>query len=380
MSPTTRLRVTLVNHAYVAAENQKNLSALAREVDLQTIVPAWYPNEQGGVHHGAGLDEQARTIVWKQPLMVRGQCLLYPFGIELAKHRPHLVHVEYAPWSPLTLETAMLVRRHAPQAKLVVTIKKNTYLPRQGPKELAKAMLRRTMAGRIAAYVATSEMARQLCLRFFGYEQREVHVCEQLGIDLERFSPAVHERDGGEVVIGYVGRLEAYKGVVELVQAVRQFSEQAGAQVRLRLLGNGSLRPRLEQLARELPWLSLEGPVPHGAVARFLRECDVFALLAENEPDHQEHDAHALIEAMATGLPAIVTRSGVIAELVDESAALFVREGSVGDVCAAIARLTADRALRRSLGARARAIALARFGLAHVAKRRETIYRTVSQC
>ncbi|MBT6118266.1 MAG: glycosyltransferase, partial [Rhodospirillaceae bacterium] len=76
--------------------------------------------------------------------------------------------------------------------------------------------------------------------------------------------------------------------------------------------------------AREENWLDVAPTVPHAAVAPFLRGLDLFCLPAHVLPDHEEHDAHALMEAMACGIACIGTRSGIIPELLDGKTGLLV--------------------------------------------------------
>ena len=82
-----------------------------------------------------------------------------------------------------------------------------------------------------------------------------------------------------------------------------------------RALGTRSLGDRLRAMTDDSPWLTVHDWVPVDEVADFMRGLDVYVLPARNLPDHQEHDAHALLQALACGVPCIATRSGIVPEI-----------------------------------------------------------------
>ena len=377
---TRRLRVTLINHCYVAAENQKNLTHLAKKVDLQAIVPKWVVLENGKRKYGCSYIQDSSILIWRRPFYPFRQCILQPFGRLLAKHNPDIIHIEYGPWSPLTVETAMLASHFCPKAKLVLTVKKNTYLPKQFFLEQIKTYLRKRMDKKISGYIATSEMAKNLYGDWLGVDSDKIYVCHNLGVDLDIFSPvrADSSDSNKKTVVGYCGRLDSKKGVPELIEAVRKLVVEKGFTIKLRLLGKGGcLRHKLEKKALNIPWLSIEGPVPHKEVAAFLQKCDIFAFPSRNEPDHQEHDAHALMEAMAVGLPSVTTKSGIIPEITDINAALFVHENSPSELAESISMLINSTQRRLKMGRHARLLAEQYFGLSTTAKGKTKIYKEI---
>jgi glycosyltransferase involved in cell wall biosynthesis len=73
---------------------------------------------------------------------------------------------------------------------------------------------------------------------------------------------------------------------------------------------------------------------------------------------------NALIEAMAMGLPIVSTRSGAIAELLEDGVSgVLVAPGDARGLAEAIARLLADEDWRRALGSAARLRAEERFDI-----------------
>lgn len=118
-------------------------------------------------------------------------------------------------------------------------------------------------------------------------------------------------------VIGTVGRLAEVKDQATLIRgfasAVRGKPEWR-QRLRLVVVGDGPLRPKLESCIREQ---GVEGMVwiagDRDDVPDLLRMMDIFVL-----PSLGEGISNTILEAMASGLPLIATRVGGNPELVDE--------------------------------------------------------------
>lgn len=376
-SASPKPRVLLVSHSYTAAENQLNLDHLSKHCDLLSVVPEMKSDAELHPDRSSGLPERA-GLVGKRALPYLGsKRFISPFGAELRRHAPDLVNVEYDPWSPLTLETIALTRWHAPGAKLVCSVKKNTYLEKTRPKEWVKRSLHHWAAERVDGYIAASESVRDLYIQRFGIQAERIHTCHHLAVDLEQFQPDPNAYSPvATPVIGFVGEWHERKGLIELVHAAQLLADK-GLNFELRLLGTGPLRHWLKMRAQNRPWLNLAEPVPHREVSGFLRKCQIFAFPSRALPDHQEHDAHALMEAMACGLPSVVTESGIISELVGADCSIASSMEDHQELANGLETLILDDLLRRKLGQAARARALSSFGLESVAARRAAIYRRI---
>ncbi len=110
----------------------------------------------------------------------------------------------------------------------------------------------------------------------------------------------------------YAGRLVPYK-VPEVV--VRAFiGDDRFQQHRLRIIGDGPERPRIEAMVREAgatDRVVFEGNRSQSDVAAAMRECDAFVF-----PSIRELGAGVVIEAMASGILCIVTDYGAPGDLV----------------------------------------------------------------
>jgi glycosyltransferase involved in cell wall biosynthesis len=138
----------------------------------------------------------------------------------------------------------------------------------------------------------------------------------------------------------------------------------------LEIVGDGELRSELERLAVKLgvaDRVSFLGERPKEQVAELMRAADLFVLpsLAENLPV-------ALIEAQASGLPAVASDVGGVSELLDPGAGALVPAGDPAALADAI-RTTLAR-LDSFDSARLTARARARYGYAAIRDRWTAIY------
>jgi len=106
----------------------------------------------------------------------------------------------------------------------------------------------------------------------------------------------------------WAGRLEHVKGVDLLLEAVKTLSDTTDLQFSVRLAGKGSLREELEQQAVALgvsDRVFFLGRLSRNEMLKEMQEANCFVL-----PTRYEAFGVVLIEATATGLPLIATRSG----------------------------------------------------------------------
>jgi glycosyltransferase involved in cell wall biosynthesis len=177
-----------------------------------------------------------------------------------------------------------------------------------------------------------------------------------------------------ETLLGVVvANLVSYKGHADLVAAMARIAPRMGQPWAILCVGrDDGARLRVELQARELglgDQIVLAG-VRHD-VARLLAAADLSIL-----PSHQEGFSNAIIEAMASGLPMVVTDAGGNAEAVlHERTGLVVPPRDPERLGEAILRLAQDPVLRQRLGEAGQARAKERFSLKACIDHYEVLYR-----
>ena len=176
------------------------------------------------------------------------------------------------------------------------------------------------------------------------------------GVDAQLFRPPDQPRRHCRFEVLCVGRLIERKGQHHLLRAFARL-RGSGVAAHLTLIGAGDAEAGLRRLAAELRLerdVSFAGPVPHERVARAYRQADVFVLASQNEGM-----SVAVLEAMASGLPVIVTPvAGAPGLVTDGREGCLVPWADVPALAAALEMLARDAVGRQRLGAAGRLVAL----------------------
>jgi glycosyltransferase involved in cell wall biosynthesis len=111
-------------------------------------------------------------------------------------------------------------------------------------------------------------------------------------------------------------------------------------------------------------------------VADFMKGLDIFVMPSRVLKHHEEHDAHALMEAMSVGIPSIGTASGAITDVLAD-AGLIVPPERTEELATALNHLAADEQLRAAYGRRGRQRIQAHYSLEAVAATYAETYRQI---
>ena len=183
-------------------------------------------------------------------------------------------------------------------------------------------------------------------------EQKNHRPCYLMprGVDAELFHPAKRKRaaDDGEIVLGFVGRLSVEKNIALLVEIQEQLDRMGATGYRFMIVGHGGdeawLRERLHRA-------DFTGVLRGEALSTAYADMDLFVF-----PSHTDTFGNVVLEALASGVPAIVTPDG--------GPKTIVRDGETGRIvndeefAPAIAEILANTAKLGAMRTAARAYAL----------------------
>lgn len=141
-------------------------------------------------------------------------------------------------------------------------------------------------------------------------------------VDTNRFKPSniqkirkkynINEKD---ILILFVGYLDTFKGVFELLGAFHELSKKR-ENIKLMMVGEG---PKITELKNKVSEFELEksvifaGKISHKIIEEYYQSADIFVL-----PSYSEGVPLSILEAMASGLPIISTKVGGIPEIIEE--------------------------------------------------------------
>jgi phosphatidylinositol alpha 1,6-mannosyltransferase len=190
-----------------------------------------------------------------------------------------------------------------------------------------------------------------LCRLLERHTKRPCYLMQR-GVDTHLFAPEKRDRAGNgdpsDFVLGFVGRLSIEKNVALLAQIQQELEAQGLTNFRFLIVGQG-----LEEswLRARLPRAEFTGVLRGEELARAYARMDLFVF-----PSHTDTFGNVVLEALASGVPAIVTPNG--------GPRYIVRDGETGHICAdagfsqAIAGILRDPARHAEMRRAARAYAL----------------------
>jgi radical SAM protein with 4Fe4S-binding SPASM domain len=279
----------------------------------------------------------------------------------------HLCHAGLGPWVPAL--------RAALPAAVTVSVHGNDLLSpwvHHGGDEAAYQRAQVSGLGAADAVLAVSAYSAGLA-RAAGVAASKIETIEN-GVDSDRFSPgppdlSLAARLGGEPgdeVVLTVSRLSPRKGHATALRALAALARERPKALYVFTGENERLGAELHALAGELGITGRIRPigfVGDAELPALYRLARVFVLLSDGDgATDVEGFGVALLEAAASGLPVVATRTGGIPEAVLEGeTGVLVPPGDAPAAAAAIAALLADPARARALGERGRERVLAGF-------------------
>jgi glycosyltransferase involved in cell wall biosynthesis len=189
-------------------------------------------------------------------------------------------------------------------------------------------------------------------------------LCIYHGLELERYVNEQHTRTGRPIILS-VGQLQERKGLSYLVEACGILRDR-GVQFECRIIGEGPLRPTLQEQIHQLEledYVRLVGALPHEEVIAQYQEATVFALPAILGKDgDRDGIPNVILEALSMGLPVVSTAHSGIPEVIEEGVnGLLVPPEDAQAFSSALERLICDPEMGNAFGKAGRKIVADRF-------------------
>lgn len=232
-------------------------------------------------------------------------------------------------------------------------------------REEAWALLRRC-AAEVSAFAAPSEYYRGVMAERLAVAPERIALV-RYGLCLDGYAPAsVPPRPP---VLGFLGAVEPAKDLAALLEALALLRKRPGLEdLRLRAVGGAApggaplldaaqRRAAAEGLAEAVEFLP---NLPRPERQAFLRGISVLAVPTRQPAAYGAY----ILEALASGVPAVVSRHGGAVELIEATGGgVLVEPGDALALADALEPLLADAARARALGARGRAAVIERFDI-----------------
>ena len=300
-----------------------------------------------------------------------------PFQRALGKVRPSLIHAHFGIDGVHALPLArrlgvpLITTFHGFDATL------STAALLSSPAWINYPLFRHQLARDGDLFLCVSAFIRERVLAMGFPEQRTL--VHYTGVDWR----AIRPRGPGEETptVLHVARLVEMKGTEYLIRAVAALA-RTHKQVRLDIVGDGPLRPRLQALAGSLglgPRVRFLGALPHADALSHMRRAAMLVLPSVHTPTGRvEGLGMVLLEAAATGVPVVASRVGGIPEgVLDGQTGVLVPERDAEALYVGMAGLLDQPDTRRRMGAAARILVEQRFDIRRQNETLEGFYDAV---
>jgi glycosyltransferase involved in cell wall biosynthesis len=170
------------------------------------------------------------------------------------------------------------------------------------------------------------------------------------GVDTEQFSPRYRDRPEADTdfVLGFVGRLSVEKNVALLAHIREQLLAAGLSNFRFLIVGHGVEEPWLRE---HLPNAEFPGVLRGPELSRAYANMDLFVF-----PSHTDTFGNVVLEALSSGVPAVVTPDGGPRYIIQEGQTGFVAPDE--EFAATILRVLRNPELHQNMRSAARADAL----------------------
>ena len=182
------------------------------------------------------------------------------------------------------------------------------------------------------------------------YTDKKIEVTP-FGVDLNKFYPSTdNEQDKNVFTIGTVKALEDKYGIGDLIKAFHLFHQEK-PNSRLVIAGDGPQKDEYIQLTKELNIESettFPGRIPNDEVPNLIRTFSIFAVPSTED---SESFGVAAVEAMACGVPVVVSNVGGLPEVViDGKTGIVVPKKNPRLLADAFNKLATSKELRDGMG------------------------------
>ena len=200
----------------------------------------------------------------------------------------------------------------------------------------------------IAVVVPSNHLRRRLQLAGIPKEKITVEPCAPVYKELPKAQPPTKHR------VVALGRLTEKKCPEALVLTAQLVLEQF-PEAHFHFLGDGALRPRVENLIQKLRLedsITLHGAIEHSTAMQHLASATVFIQHSVTSSNgDQEGFPVAIAEALGMGIPVVSTFHSGITEAIDHGVSgLLSQEHDFEEMAKHVNQLLADENLRRTMG------------------------------
>ncbi len=287
----------------------------------------------------------------------------------LRKCNPHILELWAEPFSLVAWHSARAFRAICPKGPILFFSAQNVHKWRPPPWSLFEGWLFRNAD----LCMAMNDDVKTI-LQEKGWQGPSEVV--PLGVHLPRYEnvkPMELSLPPSGPVIGFLGKMDDQKGVLDLVAALRELEKKV--KISSLFIGSGPLFHEVKEQLQSLKGHNLCLPaVSHEDVPAALAAMDIVVMPSRTQQHLKEQFGRVAVEAMASGKAVIVSSSGALPSVVEDCGLLFP-EGDVNKLADTISQLIKDKNLASNLASSAKELVAKRYSWSVIADQFVDIYQ-----
>lgn len=262
-----------------------------------------------------------------------------PFLIAKAmiNEKPDIIDIHEEPYSLSALEIIILKKIFSKRSKIVFYSAQNILKKYPLPIRIFEKIVCSNSQG---AYTCSKEVTKVLKKRSFKGLIKEI----PLGIDEKVFFKKDINQKNEIFKIGFIGRLEESKGIINLIYALGKLTSKKWE---CSIVGNGSLYNDLHQLIEKenlCNKVKLFGSLDPQNIPTYINSIDILIVPSLTTSNWKEQFGRVIVEAFACGKPVIGSDSGAIPEVIGNAGIVF-SENNIEELALKIDKVINDKEL-----------------------------------
>ncbi len=360
------MKIKIVRGAFLNPFEMQNYEGLGRDFDVEAIsskfpiststklplTKLWSPTD-------------IPNIPFKYPILNRlFKDAHFLKGLEKALKGADIVHVAELYYG-YTYQ-AIRAKRKGFVKKVISTVWET--IPHNNESLKGRKRIKKYARENIDHYIAVTKRAKN-CLIKEGIPEKKITVIP-MGVDIDRFKPNPKLKNKRDINILCVARLVEEKGITDLLKTFLALREKT-PNLRLTFVGRGPLKSDLAGHRN----ISVKS-IPYSLIHNEYAKADIFCLPSRTNKTWEEQYGMCLVEAMASGLPIVATKTGSIPEVCGEVALLSPPHRPIS-LKQNLEKLIYNKELRERLGKKGRLLAEGKYNSHYTSKQIAKLYKKV---
>ncbi|QUH22622.1 glycosyltransferase family 4 protein [Methanobacterium alkalithermotolerans] len=245
------------------------------------------------------------------------------FAIYLKKHfhelNPDIIHI-HGYTTLFSIEAIHIIKKMNKKAPIILSphysiFSRNTFAGKYFSGIYNQLIGKRSIK-KADIIIASSNFEADNLKKYLNVPEEKIKIITH---GINNFNPVHNKKKEGLINLLYVGYLLELKGVQYILEAMNELINKKKVPVCLRIVGEGPYRDKLKKIADELDlneFIIWEGFIQNSNMEKLLeyyKKADILLLLSQSE-----NYGIVVIESLAMGTPAIVTKRTALKEFLDE--------------------------------------------------------------